>query len=270
MGTGSSNLLRYDSRPLTVIAVIVLGALVGCTEVDRRPIKASAEALDQQDFDQAMLLANEAIEDNPNGPNAAEALYLRGRAYEQHPVTSQAQLQANMQAARLSYVEALKHNPSAKLTTYIQTSLGKVALYQDDFTTAIQQLTAAYASIGDPSLQPAVLYHLAKAQQRAGQFAQADVNFLAVMQRYPTSAWATKAKETRGSRSFYVQLAVYQNPAQADAATKTLRSRGIEPKRFLDSQNRQLLRSGPYASYEDAKKMRQKTLDLYPDAVIVP
>lgn len=270
MGSARSTLLDTDSRPLTIIAAIILGALLGCTSTDRRPIKASASAFDQQDFDQAILLANEAIEDSPSGPNTAEALYLRGRAYEQHPVTGQAQLQANMQAARLSYIEALKHSPSAKLTAYIHTSLGKVALYQDDFTTAIQQFTAAYASIGEPGLQPAVLYHLAKAQQRAGQFAQADVNFLAVIQRYPSSVWATKAKETRGSRSFYVQLAVYQNAAQADAATKTLRSRGIEPKRFLDSQNRQLLRTGPYNSYEEARKMRQKALDLYPDATIIP
>lgn len=257
-------------RWIAVWAVGALGLGGGCSRLDQRPLNASAGALERGEYDQAIILANEALEERPKGRMAAEALYIRGRAYEQHPVGSQQQLQANLQAARGSYVEALKLDPPSPLGTYIRASLGKVALYQDDFETASQQLAAAYPALKDAELKAATLYHLGKAQQRSGAFVAADQTLLAVIQRYRDSEWADKANETRGSRGFYVQLAVYSSAAQADAASQVVRSRGMEPKRFLDHKGRQLLRTGPYVSYGEAKQNRERMIDIYKDATIVP
>ena len=258
-------------RRLWGMMVLVLGLVAGgCTSDTDKAVKASAGALKEKDYDQTIVLATEAIEENPTGPLAAEAWYLRGRGFEQHTVTSQQQLQANMQAARSSYVEALKHNPSSKLETYIHASLGKVAFYQDDFAVAEQQLSVAYGKLDDADLKAATLYHLAKAQQRTGRFGQADQTINLLMQSYPQHELARKAAETRGVRSFYVQLAAYTNPASADAASKMVRQRDLQPMRLIDAKGRNIVGIGPYGTYAAARQMRPKILDAFPDAVIKP
>jgi tetratricopeptide (TPR) repeat protein len=247
-----------------------MGLQAGCQTGDQKAMKAAAEALKEEDYDQATILANEALDESPKPDVAAEALYIRGRAYEQRPVSSRSALQANMQAARSAYVEALKRNPPKKLGTYIHASLGKVALYQDDFPVAIQQLSLAYTELDDKDLRAAALYHLGKAQQRAGQFLPADKTFVEVMTQYDGTPWARKAGEARGARAFYVQLGVYKNTSSAAAAATALNQRGLPPTWFRDTQQRYLLRTGPFASYTQAQQMRQRTTDLFPDATIVP
>lgn len=264
----SSAHLRHLRLLWTTLAVLALQA--GCQPADQKAMQAAADALKHDDYDEATILANESLEENPKPEIATEALYIRGRAYEQRPVTSRGQMQVNLQAARSAYVDALQRGPSKKLATYIRASLGKVALYQDDFPTAIQQLSVAYNELDDKDLKAAVLYHLAKAQQRQGQFIQGDQTLNSLISQYGGTEWAKKAADTRGARAFYVQLAVYKNANSADAASKALRQRGIQPAWLRDTQQRYLLRSGPYVSYAQAKLMRQKTADLFPDATIVP
>ena len=262
---------QQQVKQLWAWVVLALGLVVGgCTSDTDKAIQASAGALKDKDYDQTILLATEAIDENPTGPLLAEAWYLRGRGFEQHAVSSQQQLQANMQMARNAYVEALKHNPSSRLETYIHASLGKVAFYQDDFGVAEQQLAAAYGKLDDEALKAASLYHLAKAQQRLGKFAQADQTINQLVRLYPQNDLARKAAETRGVRSFYVQLAVYKNPASADNSSKVVRQRGVQPLRLIDAQGRQIVGIGPYPTYADAKMQRSKFLDAFADAVIKP
>ena len=264
-------LTRAAWPALTVVALLTLGgSLGGCVKGSEEGVKASAGALKEQDYDQTIILANQALAENPTGPLAAEAYYMRGRGYELRPVTSQAQLQANLQAARSSYVEAMKRSPSKRLSTYISASLGKVAFYQDDFATAATQLKIAYDGLDDKDQKAAALYLLGKSKQRFGYFVQADLTFNMLIAEYAASPWAQKAKETRGTRSFYLQLAVFKNPASADAASKTVRQRGLPPVRLIDMQGRQLVRSGPFATYAQASQMRTKVLDAFPDATVIP
>jgi hypothetical protein len=62
-------------------SVIVAAICSGCTPHEQA-LRASATALHQNDYDQAIILANEAMDENLSPQEAAEALYLRGRAYE--------------------------------------------------------------------------------------------------------------------------------------------------------------------------------------------
>lgn len=257
-------------------AAFILGASVlaaaisgGCTPHEQA-LRASAAALQQKDYDQTIILANEAMDEKLSSQEASEALYLRGRAYEERPVTSQAQLEANMQAARNSYVEALRNSPSKKITTYIRASLGKVAFFQDDFAFASQQLGLAYGELGDPELKAASLYYMAKAQQRSGQFQDADQTFSNLIQRYPDSQWAKKAATSRGVRAFYVQLGVYANPQSAQTVIKAMQQRGIQAARATDEKGRYLLKAGPFGSYAQAKQARQRLQDLFKDAFVTP
>lgn len=255
---------------LVGLTLAVMAVQAGCQSGEQRTLNASADALKAEDYDQATMLANEALDDSTRPEVAAEALYIRGRSYEQRPVVSRAQLDANLQAARTSYLEALKHNPPRKLQTYIRASLGKVALYQDDFAVAIQQLSAAYPGLEESDLKAATLYHLGKAQQRSGQFQQADKTFASVMEGFRGTNWAKKAGETRGARGFYIQLAVYKNPQSAEKVTQALRQRGCPPVLLRDSQQRYLMRTGPFASFAQAKQVRARLTDISPDATILP
>jgi tetratricopeptide (TPR) repeat protein len=255
---------------LLAISLLLLGIQAGCQSSEQKAVQAAARSLADEDYDQATMLANESLDDVQKPEYVAELLYIRGRAFEQRPVGSLSQLQYNMQAARTSYVEALKRNPPTKLATYIRASLGKVAFYQDDFTVAIQQLGAAYPALDDKDLKAATLYHLAKAQQRSGQFLHADDTFAQVIRDFNGTEWARKAVETPRDRAFYVQLAVYKNVQSAEAASKMLRQRGLNPLFLRDQQQRLILRTGPCATYAQAKQLRDKTMDVFKDATIVP
>lgn len=250
-------------------SLITAALCSGCTPHEQA-LRASANALKQNDYGQAIILANDAMAEKLSSQEAAEALYLRGRAYEERPASSQGQLESNLQAARSSYVEAMRHSPSRKLSTYIHASLGKVAFFQDDFGTASQQLWLASGELADPELKAASLYYMGKAQQRSGQFQDADQTFANVMQRYSGTQWATKSAASRGVRAFYVQLGVYANPKSVDPVIKAMQQRGIQPARSIDSQGRYLLKAGPFGSYAQAKQARQRLQDLFQDAFVVP
>lgn len=253
-----------------VALVGALGLASACQTRAKDPLIESNRALSKQEYDQTIRFANDALTTQKTGVKAAEALYLRGQAYEQMPSPDYARMLSNMQMARTSYVEALRHDPPKPLSTYIRAGLGKVAFYQDDFQTAAQQLWSAYQDLKEPELKAAALYYLGKSQQRSGQFEQADGSFANVISRFPESTWAAKAKEDQGARAFYIQLGVYEKQSSIDNATQLVRSRGLTANRYKDSQGRNVLRAGPYANYAQAKQLRPKIADAFTDAVVVP
>ena len=259
--------MTFSREILLAFAALSLAA-GGC----HRPttLRDAAQALEKDDYDQTIVLANKALTEEPKGPKAAEALYIRGRAAEARVAKNNIQLAANMQAARASYVLALQQRPSPLLITYLRASLGKVAFFQDDFQTAIQQLSMAYAELKDRELKAASLFYLGKSQQRSGQFQQADQTFATIAKSFADLGWAQKAEAVRGATAFYLQLAVYEKPESIEAAAKLVQQRGLKTARFKDDQGRYLLRAGPYASYAQAKQLRPKVADAFPDATIMP
>src|SRR5688572_29755717 len=124
------------------IGIVLLACVCGgCTENQPPPKEALSEgyaALEQQQYEQAIRAADEFLSQSPAGPGSAEALYLRGRGYEQSTAASPHQAQSNLQNARTSYIQALERKPSPKLEAYIHTSLANVAYFQDDYNTALQ------------------------------------------------------------------------------------------------------------------------------------
>lgn len=258
-------------QKLLIVGVLAwMAAMGGGCNPHQQLLRAGASALKNEEYDQTILLANDALEEKLTKEEAAEALYLRGRAFEQRPVTSQGQLDANMQAARSSYVEALKRGPSKELSTYIHASLGKVAFFQDDFGTASQQLWLAYGELKDKNLKAASLYYMGKSQQRSGQFGAADQTFATLTQRFGGTEWAKKAAASRGVRAFYVQLGVYSTAKATEPMVAAMQQRGIQAARAIDDKGRYLLKAGPFGTYAQAKHARQRLQDLFKDAFVTP
>ena len=244
--------------------------LIGCANKDAALLTQSKEALGQKQFDQAQAKADEYLQKHPREEGSAEALYLRGRALEAKPAASAAAAAANLQGARSAYISALAAQPNKKTESYIHTSLGNVAFFQDDYTTAMQQWTTAFDQLDRDDLKSWVLYRIGLSQQRLGQFAPADQTFARVQKEFAGTIPAQRSKERQGARQFYVQLATFRAAASADAAANDVRKAGLTPIRLTDSKGYNLLRVGPFRTYMEAKQQRARFADKYPDALILP
>lgn len=258
----------------TLASWMLILQAVGCAS-QRSPV-ASGElaggyrALEQRQYDAALASADAYLRQSPRGSGAAEALYLRGRALTDRVATSEAESRANLQAARVAYVQALQLNPRPPLEAYIRTSLANVAYFQDDYQTAAQQWTEAYEHLTDQELKSWVLYKIGRALQRQGRFDQADRTFAAVQQQYPGSAPAQQSREVQGQRQFYVQLATFNSAAGAERAAGAVRRMGITPIIIANASSQHVLRIGPFATFQQARSMRGRFAAEYPDALISP
>jgi TolA-binding protein len=261
-----------NSQP--IVAAFLLLVLVGAGCASDKNAKAELNqgyaALESNQYDQAIQRADAFLQHTPQGAGSAEALYLRGRSLEQKPVRNTAEMQANLQAARTSYIEALNHQPATKLEAYIHTSLANVAYQQEDYSTALNEWTNAYEKLDNDDVKSWVLYRVGLCRQRLGQFADADAVFAAVQERYPNTEPAQRSKAHQGARSFSVQVATYANPQSADAAVAALRKDGVNAMREPDAKGRSVVLIGPLPSYQQAQQIRSRYASKYPDAIIVP
>ena len=259
---------------LRTALLVILVALVasGCASdrAARTDLGAVDQSLQQKRYDQAIQQSNAFLATNPTGAGAAEALYLRGLAFEQKIAADPQESKTNFQAARSSYIEALNRRPHNELETRIRTSLGNVAYFQDDYQTALNQWAAALPRIENADTRAWTIYRMGLCQQRLGQFQQADQTFAMVQQQHPGTLPAQRAQEHAGARSFFVQLVTFKTPASADRETAALRREGVEPTRVATAQGFQQLRVGPVNSYAQAQSLKTRFAERYPDAIIVP
>ena len=272
-------------------AIVALAVLVsiagGCGGKGKRAEKALAktaarsqqivleegyQALETRQYNEAIAKADEFLAGQPHGEGSPEALYLKGRALEAKNaagVTAE-EAKANLQSARTAYITALGENPKQPLNAYLRTSLGNVAYFQDDYNTAIAQLTAAYDNLDSTDLKAWCLYRIGLSQQRQGKFEDADKTFALVQQNHAGTIPAQRAHDRRGARAFYVQLATFAQPASADRAIADLKKQGVTATRVASPEGHALLRVGPIASYTQAAFMKTRFAEKYPDAVIIP
>ena len=207
----------------------------------------------------------------PTGPAAADALYLRGRALEEKGQKDAASPQKDFADAYNYYSQALAQKPRPGLAALIHVGMGNVLYFQDRYSAAIHELTNGLERLERDPDKAWALYRVGLCYQRLGHWDEADKQFVAVQQRFPNTPQAARAREHQGHRAFYVQVATYAAPAQADAATAELKRQGLPAQRFVDtSRNVQLVRVGPMNTYESAAATRQKIWGRYPDAIVVP
>jgi outer membrane protein assembly factor BamD (BamD/ComL family) len=267
--------MRIKQPPfIACIGLLAMVSLCACTPTDppadQTVLNEGYAALERKEYDQAIARAEAFLRAQPAGNGSAEALYLKGRALEEKPATTEAESRANWQAARLAYIQALEQRPSSRVEAYIRTSLANVAYFQDDYSTALQQWSSAYEQLDRPEVQAWVLYRMGLCQQRMNRFEQADKTFAQVQQRYPNSLPAQRAREHQGARDFHVQLATFSTSTLADRAAAALRGKGTIPQVARNANGQYTVRVGPVRTYAEAKTLRSRFLGEYPDAFIVP
>lgn len=271
VGACASGAVRRAALGIALLLALVV-CLPACSsnQAARTDLGAGYQSLEQKRYDQAIQQADAFLAKDPTGAGAAEALYLRGLAFEQKIAANPHESKTNFQSARSSYVEALNRRPNNELETRIRTSLGNVAYFQDDYQTALNQWNGALPRIEHAETRAWTLYRMGLCQQRLGQFQQADEMFAVVQKEHPGTLPAQRAKDHAGARSFFVQLVTFKSPASADKATAALRREGLEPVRVQSAQGFQQIRVGPVPSYAQAKSLKTRFADRYPDAIIIP
>lgn len=266
-------------RKNLILIGVVAACVTGCATAGQREAKKSLDegyaALEQHQYDQAAAKADAFLDAVPAGRGSAEAMYLRGRAMEQSVTDASArptedQARTSLQAARVAYINTLKLNPSPQLEAYTRASLGNVAYFQDDYQTAMQQWSAAYPNLDQPELKAWSLYRVGLCQQRLGQFDAADKTFASVQQQFSSTEPGRRAQQKIGAKGFYLQLATFRNPNNAERAVGSLRRQGVVATRTNDAQGMQQVRIGPMKTYAEAKTMKTRYAGEYPEAIIVP
>jgi len=257
------------------IAFAIVISIAGCTDNKPSPqqstqLSSGFKALDEQQSALAIDRADEYLRQQPHGPGSAEALYLKGRGYEQKAAADPKEIQRNLSEARTAYQEALMQQPSPKTEGYIRASLSNVAFFEDDYSTALSEASRAYSLVDTPEIQSMLLYRMGVSQQRLSRFTEADRTFEQVQQRYPNSAIAERAREHQGQRNFFVQLATFNTPAGADKAMDSLKNSGIVVSKRSDKAGHTLVDAGPFSTYESARDAKTRFAAQYPDALIVP
>jgi tetratricopeptide (TPR) repeat protein len=256
-----------------VVLLLISLAIAGCVDqTSRQSLQAGYAALDSKQYDQAISEADAFLTKTPQGIGSADALYLKGRALEERATSSsdKARAKQDLQAARTAYIQALQLNPPRTLEGRIRAGVANVAYWQDDYSTAAQQWSAAYQNVEDPATKSFILYRVGLAQQRMGEFAQADQTFASVQQQFPGTEGATRAKERQGARAYSVQLATYANAATADANIAQLRKEGLNPTRTVDPQGRVIVAIGGLGNYQQATQMKTRLASRFPNAMIIP
>src|SRR5439155_9880575 len=134
--------MRNGHKPATwqiAVALLACGFLSGCAgrggarnprahadaptpAASQVSLDAGYQALESQQYNEAIAKADEFLSGTPRGPGSAEALYLKGRGLEGKNavgVVSIDEAKANLQEARAAYIEALEQNPKQPLESYI-------------------------------------------------------------------------------------------------------------------------------------------------------
>ncbi len=260
---------------MTMKIFLVAGLLAlagGCAaeKVDKTQLNAGYTDLDDAQYDQAIAVADKELAKNGTGEGTAEALYLKGRAYEQRVKSGRGEAGGDMTTAADCYHRALGMSPVPALEANIRTSLGNVDYWQDDYSNALQEWTRAYDLLTAPDMKSFVLYRAGLCQQRLGQFDLADKTFAAVQERFGGTDAANRARSHQGYHNFMVRLATFSNAQGADAAITGLRKAGAAVQRQVDPQQRVIISVGPAATYAQAQALKARYVGQYPDAMIVP
>src|SRR3954464_6031372 len=101
---------------LAAMITLALAGGLGCSNTkDTQSLQQGYGALDLKDYQRAIAAADDYLSKHPTGNGAAEAAYLRGRAFEQRTKGSDAEAMTNLREARASYEKALTLAPSKQL-----------------------------------------------------------------------------------------------------------------------------------------------------------
>jgi outer membrane protein assembly factor BamD (BamD/ComL family) len=251
-------------------------ALAGCATNPsaKAQLNGGYQALDQQQYDQAIQAADQYLQKTPDGPGSAEAQYLKGRVLEVR--ADQADRQGNITQSRADlkdagdcYKTGLLLSPPPAVEALLHAQLANVAYHFDDYGTAVREWQSAYPHLQTADSNAWVLYCVGLCQQRLGWFAQADRTFQMVEETYPGTPQAARAAKHIGLKGFYVQVGAFSDAGDAQRIIANLQMHGFQPDKQVEG-GKQLISVGPVPTFADAHALKARLEADYPKAFIEP
>jgi len=256
---------------LLCLASVLTGCAAGPSTRDNLATAYKELESPTPDSTAIMEAADAYLKQQPNGPAAADAYYLHGRALEDRAQRNLATAQQDSAAAYNDYSQALTQKPRPALEGLIHVGMGNILYFQDRYSAALGELSAGYAKVERDTDKAWALYRMGLCEQRMAQWTDADQHFAQVQQQFPDTAPALRAREHQGATAFWVQVGTYASSAAADAVAADLKRQGQPSQRFVDTaRNAQVVRVGPFNTYDAAVATKQRIWSKYRDAIIVP
>jgi tetratricopeptide (TPR) repeat protein len=256
-------------RTKRLLPLLLIMATPGCTptgSADATLLLQANQAYRTADFVGAERNSDQYLSAAGSGPNAAEAYYIRALSKIRRNQRS---------AARTDLNEGLSRQPHPDVRGRINAQLGHLSFDDQQYSLARSYYSAALKDLPPRSPSDDVLYHLAVAYQRDGQFQKAKPLFEQLVARFPASEWTPKARnKSQWTNPFFtIQCGAFVSRAAAQRSVSRLRSRGVDAALVstgAPSSRHQLVCAGRYRTYNEAAGALHRIRRIQRDAFIVP
>src|SRR5579862_592462 len=257
-------------RPAAFFAPMLCLLAFGCASdpAARQNLQAGEKAFTSNQYDQAIRYADVVLADQSSDVTP-EAHYLRGLAVEERQKQDNAAAQHDLQSAAADYNAALSMHPTKLLEGMARMQLGNAMFRLDRYAEALQQWSVADGLLVRDDLKMWDEYYMGICLQRLGRFTDADTVFQRVINTYPKTEPAKRARLRQGLRGFYVQIGAFTEAADAEKAASAILAVGGVPMKTMNN-NMTVIRTGGMASYAQAMGVKSRLAGQYPDAAVVP
>jgi len=225
------------------------GCAARLTEQQRMWLARGQECYERDDYGRAIDQCNHFLSEVSEGPEVAQALYIRGLSNAQAGHRAQAY-------ADLRRCAATPTDTDLAWRAYVV--LGTLHLEDEQWSLAAESLRAAADRMPAQPPKDAVLFRLGLCHERLGQW-QAALRFYDELARTFTSGTFVKAAQRRlGLRAdhFAVQCGAFRQKSNAENLRADLERKGLEAYIYEEVRGRTamyMVLAGRYASYDDAR-----------------
>ena len=255
-----------------VFMLFLCGLLAGCNMPASRAglaqLAHAKQQYDKKEFVLATHTLNGFLGREASSREAAQAYYLRGLCYRQIGPHK-----ANLAVEDFQRTISRRGNPLLRALAH--SGLGHIyyETQPNNPDKAIEHYLSALKGLKKEPPTDAVLYRLAVAQQKKGDWPQADLHLSRCFTEFETSEFAPYARDRFGCRSWSLQTGAFGDMDRAIKLTEHLRQMGWKAGWLTRKKDKQLLyvvRSGEYHTYTQAAKALIKMRPTVPDAMVVP
>lgn len=258
-----------------VAFALLLGTLVpslaGCqptalTRQQQELLHVGEESYSKQQFNQAIESLSQFLAQAPERPEAARAYYIRAMS----------QAQSGRRGMAYSDLrDCLRIQNSGD--TYWRALVVLGTLYYEDsrWSDAVTAFSDALGRMPKAPPRDTVLYRLAVAYERSGQWAYSRSTFQELVDSSPGSSFVDAARRRLelNASAYSIQCGAFADPQKADVQKIELQRKGMNVWVRRDQRARSTLYTvlvGKFATYDDAQRSLGLVKQQVQDAVIWP
>lgn len=264
-------LRSYRLLTLALAALLPAGCAQRISESQQRFLDEGRAAYDKEQYNQAVERLTVFLSQVREGPEVAQALYLRGAS----------QARAGRRAEALSDLNAAVGRPDADADTQWRAYVVIGTIYFEDgrWEPARQAYSAAAARMTSEPPKQLVLFRMGVCYERVGRWADARRTFADLVAQFPKTGPTpnvSEAAERRvelGADCFAVQCGAFSQEQNAQNKATELGRRGFAPyirKEPRGSGTVYVVLVGRFSDYNDAMRQLASVRQFVADAVLWP